>query len=244
MSQKIEKHNKIEIFGNIRRSLISVEDLAEFISEGGGGDVTVNIDDVVGVTSVGLSVAKATTQANARTAIGAGTSNLTLGTTPTTAKAGNYVPTWGEVTGKPTTFAPVIGDTATTALAGNTPLLQIGNTATTAKAGNYTPPVATASVSGTVKLSTDTVQTVAPTAATSTAGRTYMVQNLASGSMVVNVPWVNTTYTLPVATTSALGGVKAVDAPVIDITEPADAEQIQSQLQAIIDAIKASGVFL
>lgn len=46
---------------------------------------------------------------------------------------------WGSVTGKPSTFPPTIGTTATTALAGNTPLLQIGTTATTAKAGNYTP---------------------------------------------------------------------------------------------------------
>lgn len=46
---------------------------------------------------------------------------------------------WGDIQGKPATFPPVIGTTATTALAGNTPLLQIGTTATTAKAGNYTP---------------------------------------------------------------------------------------------------------
>ena len=29
-----------------------------------------------------------------------------VGTTATTAKAGNYQPAWGDVTGKPTTFAP------------------------------------------------------------------------------------------------------------------------------------------
>jgi hypothetical protein len=49
---------------------------------------------------------KAADVASARTAIGAGTSNLALGTTSTTAKAGNYVPGWAEVTGKPTTFTP------------------------------------------------------------------------------------------------------------------------------------------
>lgn len=43
-----------------------------------------------------------------------------IGTTATTAKAGNYAPAWGDVTGKPATFAPIIGATATTALAGNT----------------------------------------------------------------------------------------------------------------------------
>lgn len=30
----------------------------------------------------------------------------TIGTTATTAKAGNYAPAWGDVTGKPTTFPP------------------------------------------------------------------------------------------------------------------------------------------
>ena len=30
----------------------------------------------------------------------------TIGTTATTAKAGNYVPTYAEITGKPETFAP------------------------------------------------------------------------------------------------------------------------------------------
>ena len=30
----------------------------------------------------------------------------TIGTTVTTAKAGNYAPAWGDVTGKPTSFAP------------------------------------------------------------------------------------------------------------------------------------------
>ena len=43
----------------------------------------------------------------------------TIGTTATTAKAGNYQPTWAQVTGKPATFEPIIGTTATTAKAGN-----------------------------------------------------------------------------------------------------------------------------
>ncbi len=66
-------------------------------------------------------IASGTTQAEARSAIGAGTgnSNLEIGTTASTAKAGNYQPTWAQVTGKPSTFAPEIGDTASTAAAGN-----------------------------------------------------------------------------------------------------------------------------
>jgi len=44
-------------------------------------------------TATGRSVLMATDAATARTAIGAGTSNLALGTTSTTAKAGDYTPT-------------------------------------------------------------------------------------------------------------------------------------------------------
>lgn len=42
-----------------------------------------------------------------------------IGTTPTTAKAGNYAPAWGDVTDKPTTFPPITGTTAGTAKAGD-----------------------------------------------------------------------------------------------------------------------------
>ena len=52
-------------------------------------------------TATGRSVLTATDAAAARTAIGAGTSSLEIGTTSTTAKAGNYQPTWGQVSGKP-----------------------------------------------------------------------------------------------------------------------------------------------
>ena len=59
-------------------------------------------DTLTGATAVGKSVMKATDAAAARTAIGAGTSNLTLGTTATTALKGDYAPAWADVTGKPT----------------------------------------------------------------------------------------------------------------------------------------------
>lgn len=75
-----------------------------------------NISDA---SEIGRTVLTAADANAVRSAIGAGTSNLALGTTASTAKAGNYVPTWAEVTGKPSTFAPTIGSTATTAAAGN-----------------------------------------------------------------------------------------------------------------------------
>lgn len=46
--------------------------------------------------------------------------NITLTATDVGAKDASYAPTWTEVTGKPTTFAPIIGTAANQALAGNT----------------------------------------------------------------------------------------------------------------------------
>lgn len=50
------------------------------------------VDNLSGAGATGKAVMKAASAEAARTAIGAGTSNLTIGTTATTAKAGNYAP--------------------------------------------------------------------------------------------------------------------------------------------------------
>lgn len=64
----------------------------------------------------------------------------TIGTTATTAKAGNYQPTWAQVTGKPAVIAAGTDAAAARAAIGaGTSDLAIGTTATTAKAGNYQP---------------------------------------------------------------------------------------------------------
>ena len=90
---------------------------------------TATVDNLGGTGATGKEVMKAANAEAARTAIGAGTSNLRLGTTASTALAGNTpIPaaaTWANLTGKPDTFPPTIGTTASTA-----------------KAGNYTPTIA------------------------------------------------------------------------------------------------------
>lgn len=73
----------------------AVRELEGQIQEAVGGEVT--SDSIVDATGVGKSILTADTAAAARTAIGAGTSNLTIGTTASTAKAGNYVPSTNEV---------------------------------------------------------------------------------------------------------------------------------------------------
>ena len=53
---------------------------------------------------------------------------------------------------------------------------------------------ATSTAAGTVKLFSDTTQTEAAQSVSSTANRTYWIQNNSSNQMVVNVPWTDTTY--------------------------------------------------
>lgn len=79
-----------------------------FTGGGGGGEPTpVTSDDITDASEVGKEVLTAANQADARAAIGAGTSNLVIGTTATTAKAGNAVQTAAQTTA--TAIAPGTG---------------------------------------------------------------------------------------------------------------------------------------
>lgn len=53
---------------------------------------------------------------------------------------------------------------------------------------------ATSTVSGTVKLWSDTAQSVAANAVSAISGRTYAIQVNSAWQMVVNIPWTDTTY--------------------------------------------------
>jgi hypothetical protein len=94
-------------------------------------------------TATGRSVLTAASTTAARTAIGAGTSSLVIGTTSTTAKAGDYQPTAANISDSTTVGRAVL--TAVDAAAGRTAIgagtssLVIGTTNTTAKAGDYQP---------------------------------------------------------------------------------------------------------
>ena len=67
-----------------------------------------------------------------------------------------------------------------------------------ASANNYTLPEANATTRGGIELFSDTDQSVAATAVSATAARTYGLQLNSAGQGVVNVPWVdtNTTYSV------------------------------------------------
>ena len=75
--------------------------LASIAATGGGGGPTA-WDDITDKPAV---IAAGDTQAAARSSIGAGTSNLSVGTSASDAKAGNYQPTWAQVSGKPAVIA-------------------------------------------------------------------------------------------------------------------------------------------
>lgn len=57
----------------------------------------------------------------------------------------------------------------------------------------------------------------------------------------VNVPWTDTKYTLPAATSTALGGVKQ-GAAVAAVAADADAATIAEKVNELITSLKAAGV--
>lgn len=83
-SELVEVLSRLGIMGAARNG-----DLDGLFSTGG----SVVANDITDATTVGKNVLKAVDAAAARTAIGA----VALGTTASTAKAGNYVPTTAEV---------------------------------------------------------------------------------------------------------------------------------------------------
>lgn len=93
-----------------------------------------------------------------------------------------------------------------------------------ASGSSYSLPLASNNTRGGIKLSSST-QGGTPNGVTTTPGRTYAVQVNSSEQAVVNVPWTDTTYTLPAATSSVLGGVKIgnglnINSGVLSVTAP------------------------
>lgn len=105
-------------------------------------------------STIGESLLGAADAAAARTAIGAGTSNLEIGTTASTAKAGDYQPTAADISDSTTVGRNVLTATdaasARTAIGAGTSNLAVGTGAADAKAGNYQPAAADISDATTV----------------------------------------------------------------------------------------------
>jgi hypothetical protein len=89
----------------------------------------------------------------------------------------------------------------------------------------YTLSAATNAALGGMKLNQAAADATINTAST-TAGKNYPINLTTEGVGYVNVPWTDTTYTLPVATNAALGGVKlgAAKSATLTTTPTATAE--------------------
>ncbi|ODB61349.1 head fiber protein [Paenibacillus polymyxa] len=94
------------------------------LSGGGGGPVTV--DSITDASDVGKNLLKVADASAARAAIGAGTSNLKVGTAVTDAKAGNYTPAVADISGATALgkqlMAVADATTARTAIGAGTPV--------------------------------------------------------------------------------------------------------------------------
>lgn len=99
------------------------------------------------------------------------------------------------------------GAVKTISAGSNTSITISGTTAIIAS----TIPVMTNSVRGGAKVFSNTAQPVAANDVSTIAGRTYGVQKNSSEQLVVNVPWTDTRYTLPMADENTLGGIKVFD---------------------------------
>lgn len=114
----------------------AINELRAGLAAGG----TVTAAAITDATTIGRSILKGADAATIRGLIGAGTSSLGLGTTASTAKAGDYVPAWADVTAKPAFIgAGTSAALARSAIGAGTSDLVVGTGATNAKAGNYVP---------------------------------------------------------------------------------------------------------
>jgi hypothetical protein len=94
-------------------------------------------------STIGKSILTAADAAAVRSAIGAGTSNVTIGTTTGTALAGTYAPSSTSITDSTSVgrglLTAATADAARAVIGAGTSSLALGTTASTALAGNYVP---------------------------------------------------------------------------------------------------------
>jgi hypothetical protein len=152
------------------------------VANGGTGQTTYTDGQLLIGNTTGGTLAKATLSAGTGVSVTNGAGSITIANTA------------------PDQTVALTGAGATT-ITGTYPNFTISS-------ANTTYGVATSTVAGLVELASDTAQTVAANAVTDTASRSYGLQLNAAGQGVINVPWTDTVYTLPAATTTVLGGIE------------------------------------
>ena len=135
----LSENDRVMLYGNRTEKLPTLAELSDYINSSGSSD-PVSVDDITGISPDVETLLKAEDAATARTAIGAGTSNLAIGTTASTAMAGNYQPSSASIGDATTVGRSVLTaadqSAARTAIGAGTSNLALGTTATTALAGN------------------------------------------------------------------------------------------------------------
>lgn len=138
---------------------------------------------------------------------------------------------WGDITGKPATFAPIVGTGATQAMPGNTALTAISGTLTVAKGGTG----ATTAAAAWTALGGGAVGKLAslPTASTTVAG-IIQIGTGATQAMAGNKTLANIGGVVPAA-----GLPKAAATP--DLATDADLPTTVAKVNALLAALRTAG---
>lgn len=135
----LSENDRVMLYGNRTEKLPTLAELSNYINSNGSSD-PVSVDDITGISSVVETLLKADDAVTARASIGAGTSNLAIGSTASTAKAGNYQPSSANISDATAVGRSVLTasdqSAARSAIGAGTSNLALGTTATTALAGN------------------------------------------------------------------------------------------------------------
>ncbi len=182
-------------------------------SDQNGADVDVKLNDNAGsvVSTVKLVKGSNVTLSNSGSNItisstgGGGGGGSVDSVTTTDGTFINLTPN-GAATGAVT----VTADLSATGTTDSTTFLRGDNTWNVPPDTIYSLPTATSSILGGIKLFSNTEQTVVANTVSSTASRTYGLQLNSSDQAVVNVPWLNTTYSDFVGATSTTDGTNGL----------------------------------
>ncbi|MFW5410770.1 hypothetical protein B7L51_019410 [Pectobacterium brasiliense] len=196
--------------------------------------------EITDASEIGRSILTASSGEDIRSAIGAGTSNLSIGTSAGTAKSGDYSPSLNDVsgisdTGKSLLTADSKSD-ARSAIDAGTSSLQIGTTSITAKRGDYKPSAADIEDSGSVGQSLIKSSTVA-SALTAVSGNAPDEAKFLRGDGSWQTP-TNTTYGN--ATQSAAGLMSSTDKTKLDGISASSSSAISAGGRAVGSAFTVS----
>ena len=204
---------------------------------------SVNAAAISDSTSIGRSVLTAATAAAARSALGAGTSDLALGTTSTTALAGNYAPTSTSISDSTSIGRSLLTSASAAAarsiIGAGTSNLALGTTSSTALAGNYAP--TSASITDSTSLGRSLL-----TAVDAAAARTLLGVSTGGSSSVASTDITDATATgrSLLTATNAAAARSAIGAGTGTYSLPGGGIPSSDMASAVQTALAAAGTAL